>query len=401
MTGGDWHDPFAEDQAAQERERRRAEREARRRERQQSLGEKVGEAQAATQTPEQSPAEAPPAPPAGADGDGAPAAAQPTAVHRPRAGAAPATAAGRKRPATAAALRRAARHDHGPQNIWLRRAIGILLLIAVCALIVVAALAVIDRITGGGEEAPERQRNALAPGKEVVVPEGLDRRQIVDVVKDEGLKGDYAEASKSFKGFDPGKYGAEDAPHLEGFLFPATYEVPKKGSANDLVERQLQAFQDNLAQVDLSHAKSKNLSVYDVLKIASMVEREIMVPEERPLAAAVIYNRLKAGDTLGIDATLRYYLQNYDQQLTESELADPHPYNTRVNPGLPPTPIGNPGLASIEAAANPAKSDAYYFVVKPGTCGEHVFVETEEEFAQAEAEYQTALQEQGGSPTDC
>ncbi len=123
-----------------------------------------------------------------------------------------------------------------------------------------------------------------------------------------------------------------------------------------------------------------------MLIIASMIEKEIQVPEERKLAAAVIYNRLKAGDTLGIDATIRYYLRNYDEQLTESELADTNdPYNTRVIPGLPPTPIANPGLASLEAAANPAKSDVYYFVVKPGTCGEHVFVKTNAEFQQAEA----------------
>jgi UPF0755 protein len=132
-----------------------------------------------------------------------------------------------------------------------------------------------------------------------------------------------------------------------------------------------------------------------------MIEKEIQVPEERELAAAVIYNRLKAGDTLGIDATIRYYLGNYDEQLTESELADPHPYNTRVNAGLPPTPISNPGLASIEAAAKPAKSDVFYFVIKPGTCNEHTFVETEEEFLAAEEAYQQALQEQGGSPTEC
>jgi UPF0755 protein len=138
-----------------------------------------------------------------------------------------------------------------------------------------------------------------------------------------------------------------------------------------------------------------------VLIIASIVEREIAVPEERKLASAVIYNRLAAGDTLGMDATIRYYLNNFDGQLTESELADPHPYNTRVNPGLPPTPIGNPGLASIEAAAKPAKSDAYYFVIKPGTCNEHEFSSSADEFAEDEAAYQAALQEQGGSPTEC
>ena len=217
------------------------------------------------------------------------------------------------------------------------------------------------------------------------------------------VKGDYMEASDSApKGFELKKYDAEDAPSLEGFLFPATYPITKKETAKDLVAAQLDSFRTNFSEVDLSYAKSKNLTAYDVLKIASMIEKEIQVPEERELAAAVIYNRLKAGDTLGIDATIRYYLGNYDEQLTESELADAgNPYNTRVNPGLPPTPISNPGLASIEAAANPAKSDVYYFVVKPGTCGEHVFVETEEEFAEAEAAYQQALQEQGGSPTEC
>jgi UPF0755 protein len=101
------------------------------------------------------------------------------------------------------------------------------------------------------------------------------------------------------------------------------------------------------------------------------------------------------------DSTIRYYLQNYDEQLTESELAEDEPYNTRIHTGLPPTPISNPGLASIEAAAKPAKSDVFYFVIKPGTCTEHTFVATDEEFQQAEAEYQQALEEQGGSPTEC
>ena len=166
------------------------------------------------------------------------------------------------------------------------------------------------------------------------------------------------------------------------------------------MQRQLDAFEANLAEVDLSYAKKKNLTVYDVLTIASMIEREIQVLEERRLAAAVIYNRLAADDVLGIDATIRYEDGNYDEQLTESRLAEDTPYNTRVNPGLLPTLIGNPGLASIEAAAKPAKSDAYYFVVKPGTCGEHVFVETRQEFANAEAEYQQALEAEGGSPTE-
>jgi uncharacterized YceG family protein len=178
--------------------------------------------------------------------------------------------------------------------------------------------------------------------------------------------------------------------------------LPNHPTVHDLIERQLDAFEQNIDEVDMSYAESKNLNVYDVLKIASMIEREVQVPKERPLVAEVIYNRLHDGSPLGIDATIRYYLHNYDEQLTESELQDPNdPYNTRIHTGLPPTPIGNPGLDSIKAAANPAKGDLFYFVVKPGTCGEHFFTASEQEFEAAEQRYQEALQAEGGSPTNC
>lgn len=256
----------------------------------------------------------------------------------------------------------------------------------------------LDRIN---TPAPQPAPVAEVKVRELTIPEGLDRSQIAELTKKEGLKGDYAEESKRFKGFDLAKYGAEDAPNLEGFLFPATYELPRDASVKDLIERQLTAFEDNLAGLDLGYAKSKNLTVYDLVTIASMIEREIQVPEERKLAAAVIYNRLKAGTPLGIDATIRYEDQNYDEQILLSRLDEPTPYNTRINTGLPPTPIGNPGLASLEAAADPARSDVFFFVIKPGTCGEHTFVETEAEFDQASAEYQAALEAEGGSPVEC
>ena len=132
-----------------------------------------------------------------------------------------------------------------------------------------------------------------------------------------------------------------------------------------------------------------------------MIEKEVQVDSERDNVAAVIYNRLSAGDTLGIDATLRYGLEKYSGQLLQSELESDDPYNTRTIAGLPPTPIANPGQASMEAAAKPAKTDDYYFVVKPGTCGEHFFTDSAEEFDQAAAEYQAALAAEGGSPTEC
>jgi len=366
VSDDDWVDPFALDAAGEERERRRAEREARRRERQGSLAEKVEAETAAGAAAPAGPAEP---------------TAEPTA--EPPAAASPPPPPG-ARPT--------------PQALRTRRIVAAVALVGVAALALFGIAKLVDRL--GGEDAAPAPA-APAPVQELLVPEGLDRHQIAALADEAGLKGDYEEASKGFKGFDPAEFGAEDPPSLEGFLFPATYELPKKATVRDLVSRQLDAFETNLSEVDLSYAKSKNLNVYDVLKIASMIEREIEVPKERKLAAAVIYNRLSAGDTLGIDATIRYEDGNYDEQLTEGRLAEDTPYNTRINPGLPPTPIGNPGLASIEAAANPARSDAYYFVVDPEGCGRHVFVETEQEFLEAEAAYQEALQAEGGSPADC
>lgn len=402
MTGADWEDPFAEDEAARERARRRAEREARRRAAQASLGEKAGQAPAAPPPPTPPPErpvertpERPPVDPPSSEHVAVPAAEPPTPPPHPEASPDPGFEWTDLRERVSRPMRRG---SVPPGQLWLRRALGLGVLVAfivVAAIVVSKVLDVLD-----GSEAPV-QGPATLEVDEVVIPEGLDRRQIAAQVK-KTVKGNYMKATKKApKGFPIKKYAPDGAPSLEGFLFPATYELEKGASAKDLVERQLAAFEDNISSVDMSYAKSKNLTVYDVLKIASIIEREIAVPKERRLAAAVIYNRLAAGDTLGMDATIRYYLQNYDKQLTESQLADPHPFNTRVNPGLPPTPIGNPGLASIKAAAKPAKSNAYYFVIKPGTCNEHTFVETAEEFAEAEAEYQRALQEEGGSPTEC
>lgn len=257
---------------------------------------------------------------------------------------------------------------------------------------------VISRI---GDDPPAAAPIKAGPVETLTIPEGLTRDQVAELVADD-VKGSYRDATEEFKGFKPERYDApSDTPSLEGFLFPATYELPKNPTAEELVERQLDAFAEQIASIDMEYAESKNLNVYDVLIIASMVEREVQVAKERPLVAAVIYNRLARGEPLGIDATIRYELENYDEQLLASELAADTPYNTRINAGLPPTPIGNPGLASIEAAANPAKVDYTFFVVKPGTCGEHFFTADSAEFDAAQAEYQAALEAEGGSPTDC
>jgi cell division protein YceG involved in septum cleavage len=164
----------------------------------------------------------------------------------------------------------------------------------------------------------------------------------------------------------PGQFSRDGKPRsLEGFLFPAGYEFYANDSARRLVALQLDTFRRNWARLDLRYARSKNLTPYDVLIIASMIQGEVAVAKERKLVAAVIYNRLRLRMPLGIDATLRYGLHiPPTRSITKAHLASNSPYNTRKLRGLPPTPISNPGLASLQAAAHPAKVPYLYFARK-------------------------------------
>jgi cell division protein YceG involved in septum cleavage len=253
-----------------------------------------------------------------------------------------------------------------------------------------------------------RHFNREAPPPVVVrtitltIPEGYTRAQTAELVKEEGLRGSYEQASVSSRYLDPAKYGGEDAKSLEGFLFPDTFELEKRAAVETLVQLQLEDFRRRIKGVNMSYARSKNLTTYDVITIASLVEEEAQLESERPLVAAVIYNRLRDGMPLGIDATVRFATGNYTQPLTESDLAVDSPYNTRRGAGLPPGPIGSPGLASIEAAARPAKVDYLFYVVEPGSCGEHAFSATEAEFQRDVESYNSAREAAGGnSPDSC
>lgn len=235
----------------------------------------------------------------------------------------------------------------------------------------------------------------------VTIPEGLSRSEVKSVIG-EGLRGDYLAASRRSPRLDPRALGGRSATSLEGFLFPATYELKRGRHVGELVDQQLQAFKRELSNVSLRYARRKNLSAYDVLTIASMVEREAQLPRERRLVAAVIYNRLREGMHLGIDATIRFAVGNWTEPLTQSQLATDSPYNTRTHLGLPPGPIGNPGIAAIRAAARPAETDHLFYVVKPGTCGEHAFSATDAEFQRDVDRYNAERAKRGGkSPTDC
>jgi UPF0755 protein len=175
-------------------------------------------------------------------------------------------------------------------------------------------------------------------------------------------------------------FGPSSRTNLEGFLFPDTYDFVTKTTSRQLVLDQIKTFCRNWRTVNLAYARSRNLTPDDVLKIAAMVEKEAAVPGDRAKIAAVIYNRLRARMQLGIDATLRYGLHiPPTQSITQAQLASSNPYNTSRFYGLPPTPIANPGRASIEAAAHPAKVAYLYYVRIPGT-RRHAFFDNSEAF---------------------
>jgi UPF0755 protein len=259
--------------------------------------------------------------------------------------------------------------------VWRRRFVALGVLVAAFAIAWVAVASV-----GGGKDKTPPPSTVAAPPKpfRVVFPEGFTREQMAARVtavskiarRERGkrvrLKAKTYLAATAHPRRQPG-FGTKAYP-LEGFLFPATYDFTARETSPQLVAAQLKAFRTNWAKLNLAYARSKNLTPYDVLTIASLIEKETPAPEERQLVSAVIYNRLHARMNLGIDATTRYGLHvPPTESLTQSELNSDNPYNTR-NPnitGLTPTPIANPGLASLQAAAHPAKVDYLYFVAKP------------------------------------
>jgi UPF0755 protein len=243
-----------------------------------------------------------------------------------------------------------------------------------------------------------------APTIDVTLPEGPSRRELAPRVRQVGVRGSYVKASARSSVLSPRSYGApKGTKGLEGFLFPDTYELRSRtATAKELVGMQLRTFKREFAKVDLKRARRKHLSRYDVLVIASMIEREAQVPKDRRLISAVIYNRLQRGIPLGIDATLRYRLNNWSKALRESELNIDSDYNTRRRIGLPPTPIGNPGLASLQAAADPASAKFLFYVVKPCGNGAHAFSSTDAQFQKDVAAYNRARDKRGGKdPSHC
>jgi len=363
-------DPFADaDPAAAEREERRREREERRRKRDQKRAAKEAAAPAATPPP-------PPSPP------------EPRTVEEDfwEEPAEEAAAPSSSEPA-----------DRGGGGSRRRRRMGMVVALAIVLAGIAAIAALAYRHFHRDTPPPVVVRTVT-----VTIPEGYSRPQAAALAKQDGLRGSYVKATVRSRYLNPAKYGGSGAKDLEGFLFPDTFELRRHARVADLVQLQLEDFKRRIKGVDMRYARSKNLTIYDVVTIASMIEDEAGLASQRKLVAAVIYNRLHEGMPLGIDATTRFATGNYTRPLTESELAVDSPYNTRTHSGLPPGPINSPGLASIEAAAHPAKVDYLFYVAKPGACGQLAFSATEAEFEADVERYNAAREAAGGnSPDTC
>lgn len=238
---------------------------------------------------------------------------------------------------------------------------------------------IVDQLDAGPSDAAESR---------LTIPEGYAIWEIEAVAAKAGIpRADYRAALRAHQPPEGFLAPGEEAASLEGFLFPATYDLSQPPNADRLVTDQLDAFSANWAEVDMAYARSRNLTDYDVLKIASLIEREAQAQGDRAKIAAVIYNRLKAGMSLGIDASVQYGTGSW-KELTQADLESGSPYNLRRFKGLPPTPICNPGLASIKAAARPAKVDyLYYYAIKDDPQGRHWFTDSYEAFLQYQKEH--------------
>ena len=273
---------------------------------------------------------------------------------------------------------------------------------AVAGIVAVGAFAATAWVAGGAEEKPAPTTTTPPPlaRLRIIFPEGFTIAEMADrvaavrqiAIAERGVtprltRAGYLRAVDAVRA--PARFRKDmTRDSLEGFLFPASYEFTQRTTARELVADQLRSFRQRFRGVDLTYARSKNLTPYDVLIIASMIEKETAVPRERRLVAAVIYNRLRNRRALGIDATIRYGLDiPGTESLTKEALRSDSPYNTRLRPGLPPTPIANPGLASIRAAANPDRGvDYLYYVRKPKSLA-HYFTASESDFLRKVCEY--------------
>ena len=218
---------------------------------------------------------------------------------------------------------------------------------------------------------------------DVTIPEGFKMHQIFLRLEENGVStyNELMEAAESreynydFLDESEGK----GAYRLEGYLFPDTYQFYVGMQASSAINKLLDNYRRKITDEMLERVNELGMNMYDILKVASLIEKEAANDEERPVIASVIYNRINSDMVLGIDASVLYPYNDHEGAPTAAMLEKDDPYNTRIRMGLPPTPICNPGLASINAALFPAATDYYYYALDTES-GQHRFFRNGTEF---------------------
>lgn len=230
-----------------------------------------------------------------------------------------------------------------------------------------------------------------APTVTVTIPEGFRLEQVAETIAEElGLNRREFIRTASGGEFALPPYLPQGTETVEGFLYPQTYEFRTTASVEDVIARQLEQFRVEAEELPWDRARELRVSPFEVVVIASLIEREARIPEDRSKVAAVIYNRLARGMKLQIDATVLYALPRHKERLTFDDLEYPSPYNTYLHEGLPPGPIASPGLTSLEAALQPADANFLYYVVIDEN-GRHAFTASYEEFLRLKNQAQQNL----------
>jgi UPF0755 protein len=221
----------------------------------------------------------------------------------------------------------------------------------------------------------------------ITIPEGLTLEQTAQVVeKQSGIPAEEFKAAAEKTDYG---YKFLDDPAIEtseGFLFPKQYEFEKGTDAEQIVNRLLEQYLLETKDLDFAAAQERlNLTEYELITTASLIEKESANPEERPIIASVIYNRIRSGMPLQVDATIQYVLGKPKEDLKLADLEVDSPYNTYENPGLPPGPIASPSRESIQAALKPAETDYLYYVLEADG-KKHFFTDDYDEFLEAKDE---------------
>ncbi len=231
---------------------------------------------------------------------------------------------------------------------------------------------------------------------QITTLEGWNSQEIDDYLTAEGIitSGDFLKISKNtnVSNIIPGNNYSflDDKPEnmgLEGYLFPDTYRIFKDATATDIVEKMLDNFGNKFTNQMKLDAEAGNMSIYEIVTLASIIEKEVSQDSDRKMVASVFYNRLNNNIGLQSDATVNYVTNGDRPQPTAEDLQVDNPYNTYKYRGLPPGPISNPSLSSIMAAIYPEKSDYFYFLSKINDDGSTVFSKTLEEHLENKAKY--------------